>query len=159
MNQATLSGDEIEDDDLPTRYWCGRCDKPHMVADPDTHGHREHLYESREVAESDAEPLAERRDSGEDDDEDAAKKAGELFSIELSYSVTFSFRIPASDKHQAKRRAKDLRPRLNGATSAEHVHTRTDSIKEIFEDDDKLPEEWQIGDEPLYEVYGEEDTE
>jgi hypothetical protein len=154
--QVTISGDDA--DELPTQYWCDRCDKPHLVAEVSEHGHAAHLYESREVAEeTNLEPLIERGDDEDNGLDDEPEEVGEMFRITLSYTVDYSFRIPAGTKHQAKRRAKDLRPAINGASSAMHVHTDVDSLTEIFEDHDKLPDGYMAGDAPLWEVYDEGD--
>jgi hypothetical protein len=105
MKQHTLDGEEA--DELPTQYWCGRCEKPHLALYVTEHGHAEHLYESREVAEAEGtKPLVKREDDGEDDEE--PEKVGKMFRVDLSYSVDYSFYVPAWSEHQAKDRAEDL---------------------------------------------------
>jgi hypothetical protein len=150
--QVTISGDDA--DELPTQYWCDRCDKPHLVAEASEHGHAAHLYESREVAEEmNLEPLIERGDDEDNGLDDEPEKAGEIYRVTLSYTVDYTFRVPASTEYQAKQRAKDLKTDAK-ASSAMHVHTETDSLTDIFTDSDKLPDGFRVGDAPLWEVYG-----
>jgi len=156
MAQITLEGDEA-DDDLPTRYWCDRCEAPHLVADMDTHGHGDYLYESREVAEETAlKPIMQREDSDGDEEDDEPEKVGEMFDITLSYSADYRFRVPAWSESQAKERAKDLMWDADPQDMI-HVHTDARSVKEIYEDDGGVPDGYDpYGSEMLYEVYGED---
>lgn len=155
--QQTLDGDTT--DEPAVAYWCDRCEQPHLVADFDAHGHRDHLYEAPEVAESGVEPLALRGNEDESnelscEEDDEPEKVGEMFNITLSYSADYNFRVPAWSESQAKDRAKDL---MHSAQASDmiHVHTGVDSRKGIYSDDEKVPDDYDpYGSEMLWEVYG-----
>jgi len=155
--QQTLTGEEA--DELPSQFWCDGCGKPHLVEQITEHEHGEYLYESREAAKAaGTKPLIERGDEDSEEHEDnEPEKVGEMYRVTLSYTVDYTFRVPASTEYQAKQRAKDLKTDAKAST-AMHVHTETDSLTDIFTDSDKLPDGFRVGDAPLWEVYGEEDT-
>ena len=149
--QISLEGDEVEE--VPNRYWCSSCKKWHLTYEPEKYGEGHVLYHT-----DDEENLV--GDASEESEvvleSQEPEKVGELFRIELSYSVSYTFTIPAWSKHIAEERAKDLRLEQEvSPTELFHVHTDADSIREIYEDDEEVPNGYSSGDGPLYEVYGE----
>ena len=155
--QHTLDGEET--DELPTQYWCDRCEAPHLALYVTEHGHGDYLYESREVAEMDeSKPITQRKDPDGDDEDEDPEKVGEMFRVDLSYSVDYSFQVPAFSEHQAKDRAKDL-VLESEPWDMMLVHKEINSNSEIYEDDEKVPDSYDpYGSEMLWEVYGKNDT-
>lgn len=75
---------------------------------------------------------------GDDDDGDdggGAEVVGKMYDIRLSYSVDYSFKIPAHSERDAERRAKEM-VRESKPVDRHHVHTRTDERAPVFADDD-----------------------
>jgi hypothetical protein len=144
--QVTLEGTEADDEDIPVRVWCADCDEWHLTEDPYNHDHE--LYQSPDEINAFAE---------EEDEEDEPEKVGEMFRVELSYSMTYTFKVPAWSEHQAKERAKDLRL-VSGVSPSDMflVHSDTSSLTELYEDNDRVPDDYDpYGSEPLWSVYGE----
>ena len=155
--QQTLTGEEA--DELPTQFWCDRCEKPHLVELVTEHEHGAHLYESREVAEeTNLPPLVDRGDE-EDEGDDGPEKVGEMFRITLSYTVDYRFRIPAWSESEAKRRAEELHWDVRAADEY-LLHSDIDALFDIKDNHEKVPDDYDpYGDKMLWEVYGEDDNE
>lgn len=74
------------------------------------------------------------------------------------YSADFRFRIPAWPEHEATERAEDLVDYPNNCADMFQVHFRDSEVREIFEDDEKLPDDFDPYDgTPLWEVFGADD--
>jgi len=89
------------------------------------------------------------------DSEDAegdAKRVGAYYDITISYSVDYRFRVPAWSDHEAEDIAEDW---VLDATPADRmkVHTEKREIRELFEDDSEVPEDYDpYGSELLHEA-------
>lgn len=151
--QITLEGDETDDErERPDTFmWCPetqqwvlrslRFDWPHD------------LYESPEAFVEHLNDTSEPDDSGLSTDEDEAERVGGVYEIELSYSVDFRFRIPAWSEHEAKERAADLVDYPNNCADMFQVHSDHREVKELFEDDEIIPDDYDpYGGTPLWEV-------
>lgn len=87
----------------------------------------------------------------ENNDVTVPDKIGGYYEIELSYSVDYSFRVPAYDEHAAEERAKELKWDAT-PVDAYHVHTTRRKIDDITPED--MPEDWEPPlDGPLWEVF------
>lgn len=93
-------------------------------------------------------------DDEEADEEGQAELVGRLFDVTLSYKVDYRFRIPAWSKHEAKDVAKELKIDATPADSM-LVHTDRREVREIYEDDPEIPDDWDpYGSTRLHKVYG-----
>ena len=152
--QSTLTGETTEQErERPSTWmWCGeteqwvlrsmRYDWPH-----DLYEDQEAFIESLNESEK---PIADILSKGDEEEDDEAEKVGGVYEIELSYSVDYRFTVPAWSEHEAEDRAKDL---ALDASPVEHmhVHTRTDERKELFEDSDMVPDDYDpYGNTPLW---------
>lgn len=155
--QLTLTGEQTDEtrEKPETFMWCDeteqwilrslRADWPYD------------LYEHPEAVPSDSSSSSKPTD---DDDEDEAERVGAVYEIELSYTVDFTFRVPAWSEHEAEDRAKDLVDYPNNCSMMDHVHTRDREVTELFEDSPEIPDDWDpYGSTPLWEVYGKDSTE
>lgn len=150
--QSTLTGETTEQErERPSTWmWCGeteqwvlrsmRYDWPHELYDD-----REAFIDSLNETEKEADDILDK-----DDKEDEPERVGGVYEIELSYSVDYRFRVYAWSEHEAEDRAKELaldaRP-----TDEYHVHTNRSELKELFEDDAVVPDDYDpYGNTPLW---------
>lgn len=95
------------------------------------------------------------RDFGDEDEEHpdvtVPDKLGGYYEIELSYSVDYTFCVPAHDEHEAEERAKELKWDAS-PSGGYHVHTKRRKLQDITPED--MPEDWEPPlDAPLWEVF------
>ena len=145
--QLTLSGEETDDEYQRPSTWlyCPTCDTHVLRSERFDHAHEDDLLELDEI--------------GDDENEDEpAERAGGVYEIELSYSADFYFRIPAWSEHEAKERAEDLVDYPNNCGDMYLVHSRKREVEELFTDDHRIDDEWDLyGGTPLWEVFGKDD--
>jgi len=152
--QSTLSGGEAdaEREKPDTLLWCHETQQ--YILRSRRHEWPYELYESREAF---AESLNNTDGEADDDDGDAAERVGGLYNVTLSYTVDYSFTIPAWRENEAKERAELL---ATDATPSrkEKVHTTHDEVKELFEDSEMVPDGFDpYGNTPLWEAVEEAD--
>lgn len=145
--QTTLGGDTTDEgrEKPDTFRWCHDCEE--WVLRSRFGPHRDHDYWAQKKA-------ADTGDSGSGEEEDGEpEKVGAWYDITLSYSVDYRFRVPAHTKHQAEEIAKEWKFDAKPADSY-HVHTDRREIKEIWEDDEDLPDDFDpYGSELLWEAF------
>lgn len=150
MSQQTLSGATLDDErERPsTMLFCPTCDEWILRSRQYDHDHE--LFE--EPNEDDDNETVEL-DTEIDIDPD--EQVGEVFDIELSYSVDFRFQIVAGTEHRAKEIAELMVEYPSNCADAHQVHSRTLTRRTICADDDGIPDDWDpYGSTPLNEVYG-----
>lgn len=152
--QQTLTGDttDAERERPTTLVYCPGCDDRLLRSEFRRHEHAdEYGHIITELVDAD-----ENYDVDLEGDEDIEnyepERVGAWYDIELSYSVDYRFRVPAWSEHEAEEIAKewvwDTSP-----NEQIHVHTRTDELTELFEDDDVVPDDYDpYGSTRLHEV-------
>jgi len=143
--QQTLTGDQTDDDrEKPDTFrWCNHCDE--WVLRSRWGPHDDHDWR--------AQRRAERRDDDsnhidtDDSIDDEPEEVGQWYTITLSYSVDYRFKVPGTTEYLAKETAKDLRLDAK-PTDSMHVHTEVREGSTIYEDDPDLPDD--------YDPYGSE---
>ena len=151
--QQTLTGDVADEDQLrgpttptlPDVYvlYCPTCDKLVLRTGRPTHPHR--LYKPSAAVDKSSQP-----DDDESCEDDEPEQVGNWYDIELSYSVTYRFRVPAWDEHHAEELAKDWQLDARPGDS-HHTHTRRTERGEITTAD--VPDDYDpYGSEPLHEA-------
>jgi len=148
MIQSTLTGGEASDRTRPgTMLWCDETEQ--WVLRSKRYDWPHELYESPSDVPSPQDETI-HTSVTVDDGDDGPEEVGGVFDITLSYSVNYSFSIPASYEDVALDRAKELvwdsSPR-----DMDHVHTRKQKRKTLYEDDDIVPDDWDpYGSTPLW---------
>ena len=149
--QSTLTGETVDQErERPSTFmWCGETEQwvlRSMRADWPYE-----LYEDQEAfVDSLNETEKEIDDIVSTDYEDEEKEVGGVYEITLSYSVDYTFTIPASNEDMAKERASDLK--LDAHPSSSHqVHSQTRKTKTLYEDSDIVPDDYELyGSTPLW---------
>lgn len=151
MSTKQLALDLSEVDSDPTREkpgtfrWCEHCAdwilrsrwEPHEMH----HWRAERRQDGEDVDEGD-----------EDDSEDEPERVGAFYTVELSFSVDYRFKIPAWNEHQAKDVA-ELLALDEPAADRMLVHSTTSEGKQLFEDSDTVPDGFDPYDgERLYDA-------
>lgn len=139
--QTTLDGGETDQERTrpSTFVWCGCCEDHVLRSEwPD---HEEHhlratgeFYVSKDTGDD---------DDNDDEDDEVVEKAGAWYDITISKSVNYRFTVPAHSEHRAKEIAKEWSWDASPA-DAMVVHTETRKKSEIWEDDENLPDDFDV---------------
>lgn len=142
LAQMTLTGDETDEERVvpDTFRYCPRCDE--RVLRSREHPHT--VYGDEEAAQTAQNDSASENDatpSYKEEDDDEPEQVGRWYTVEMSYNMVYSVRIPAQTKRQAKELAEEKK-REDGLefTDGHHVHTNVDRGSTIYEDDDAADE-------------------
>lgn len=137
--QQTLTMEDADADrEKPDTFrWCHHCDE--FVLRSRWQAHDEHDWRAQREPGNDGNGGG--GGNGDGDDDDVVEKVGAWYDITLSYSVDYRFKIPACTEHTAEEVAKDLKLDAKPA-DAMHVHTEKREVKEIYADDDALPDDF-----------------
>ena len=153
MSQRTLSGDELDDERQrpSTLLFCPQCDE--WILRSRRYDHDHELYDDTTEAFDYDVP-----DTVEPDTEidiETNERVGAEYEIELSYNVEFRFNILAATDSRAKEIAEEMVDYPSNCADAFQVHSRTTTRREIYADDDGIPDDWDpYGSTPLNDVYG-----
>ena len=154
MSQRTLSGDEIDEERQrpSTLLFCPQCDE--WILRSRRYDHDHELYDDPTEAFDDDDD-SDSVELGTSTDIDSNEAVGGVYDVELSYTVDFRFQIVASTEHRAEEIADLLVEYPSNCADAHQVHSRTRQRKEIYADDDGIPDDWDpYGSTPLNDVYG-----
>lgn len=136
-DQQTLTGDVADSgrEHRGTMLWCEDCNTWLLRSDRYEHPHE--LVEDS---------------SDNEDEEEEPERIGSWYDIEVSYSATYSFRIPAWSDHEAEELAKEWHWGEKPADE-HHVHTDKWEVEVIMSDDSSLPDDYdQYGKERLVDA-------
>lgn len=149
MIQSTLTGGQTDESRIrpETFMWCPETSQWILRSLRANWPHE--LYESPDAVPSLDEETIHTSVNTEDDD-DEVMEVGGVYEITLSYSVDYTFSVPAVSEAMAKERAEDLK--LDAHPSSSHqVYTRKRKSKTLYEDDDMIPDDWDpYGSTPLW---------
>lgn len=156
--QTTLGGDTTDEPrERPSTFmWCGETEQWVLRSMRAEWPHE--LYENQEAF---TDSLNETEKGIDDilntDDEDETMEIGGVYEITLSYSVDYTFAIPAVSEDMAKERASDLK--LDAHPSSSHqVHSQKRKTKTLYEDSDMVPDDYDpYGNTPLWMAIEEAD--
>lgn len=113
-----------------TFVFCEECDSHILRSEKPSHEHD--LYFG-DIRTSEPELDSEEESAANDD---APEQVGLWYTVRLSYSIDYQFKVPAWDEHDAEHRAKEMVEYPSNCADAMHVHTDRHQISEIFEDDE-----------------------
>lgn len=145
--QQTLTGEPTDESrERPDTFrWCHHCDT--YVLRSRWGPHDDHDWRARRRAER----ATDDSDTADDTD-DEPEEVGQWYTITLSYSVDYQFKVPGVTEHLAKETAKDLRLDAKPADEM-HVHTEVRDGATIYEDDPDLPDDFDpFGSERLIDA-------
>lgn len=133
----TMEDADAEREKPDTFRWCHDCEE--FVLRSRWESHDEHDWRAQRQTENDGGDGD--GNGGDDDEDDVVEKVGSWYDITLSYSVDYRFKIPAYSEHAAEEIAKELKLDARPA-DAMHVHTEKREVKEIYADDEALPDDY-----------------
>jgi len=152
--QQTLTMDDADNSmmwgagTLPTMITCPKCGDVLLRSRRRDHRHDTKSY--RHLGNPDSQDDAESVLNDDTDEDDGPEELGNWYDIELSYSVTYSFRVPAHSEHRAVDIAKDWKLDARPA-DGHHTFTRKNERGTITSQD--VPDDFDpYGSEPLHKA-------
>jgi hypothetical protein len=142
--QQSLTGDSVDEEEIElpdTWVECPECGEIMLRSWRFDHEHE--VIPPKDLGR----PESEQED---DDEDDEPEELGSVYRVELSYSVTYTFEVPAFSESQAvdiaKQKKFDARPQ-----DGHHTHTRKRERGTVTTED--VPDDFDpYGSEPLHEA-------